>query len=74
MADSVTAAKVRLADHVLKVRELQTEKVGLLLKAADAAEEKSLDWSLSPEIRQIHAAKARAARDEARKLASELGL
>jgi hypothetical protein len=73
MADRVTVAKVYLADRVLKVRELQSEKVGLLLKAAEAAEEKSRDWSLSWELRQIHAAKAGAAREEARKLAGELG-
>lgn len=73
MAGSTTE-KIRLAEAVLKVRELTTEKMGLLLKAADSWEEKSRDWSLTTEIRQINADRARQARSEAAELAKELGL
>jgi hypothetical protein len=66
-------AKARLGNTVLKVRELQAQKMDLLLKAADAAEEKSRDWSLRAELRAIHGEKARAAREEAHKIAVELG-
>lgn len=72
MAESATAAKARLGGLVLKQRELMADKAQLLMKAADAAEEKSRDWALSVEMRGVHAAKARAARDEARKIAAEL--
>jgi hypothetical protein len=71
---STTTEKIKLADAVLKVRELQTEKLTLLLKSAESWDEKSRDWSTSTEIRQLNADRARRARSEARELAKELGL
>lgn len=70
---STTAAKAHLGGLVLKQRELMAEKIGLLAKAADAVDEKSRDWGLSTEIRDMHAAKAAAAKEEIRRLSAELG-
>ena len=67
-------AKAKLGETVLKVREAQAEKLQLLKAVADKADEKSRDWSVSTEIRSISKAKADAAREEARKIATELGL
>ena len=71
---STTDQKVKLANAVLKVRELQSEKYTLLLKSADQWDERSRDTALSLELRQIEAQRAREAREQARLLASELGL
>lgn len=74
MAGSTTAEKLKLAEAVLKVRELQSEKYTLLLKSADHWDERSRSTTLSPELRQIEAQRAREAREQARQLAAELGL
>ena len=67
------AAKVKLADTVLNLRKAQQEKMELLAKAAETWEERSRDWSLSPEIRSLNSDRARKAREECRKIAVELG-
>lgn len=74
MAGSTTAEKLKLANAVMKVRELQSEKYTLLLKSADSWESASRDASVTWEIRQLHAQRAREAREQARQLAAELGL
>jgi hypothetical protein len=74
MAGSTTDAKVKLANAVLKVRALQSEKYELLLKSADSWESASRNASTTWEVRQIHADRARQARSEAAELAKELGL
>ena len=71
---STTAEKIKLANAVLKVRELSTEKMTLLLKSAEAWESASQDTSVTWEIRQLNADRARQARSEAATLAKELGL
>jgi len=67
------AAKVRLADTVIKARAAQEEKVRALESQAAAWTEKSLDWSQSHELRQLLAERARQAREEARRITAELG-
>jgi hypothetical protein len=72
--ESTTVAEVKLADAVLEIRKLQTEKHNLLLRSAEVWAEKSRDTSLTAELRSIHADRSRRARAEARELAKELGI
>ena len=66
------AAKVRLADAVLKERRLLKAKADALLDQAAVWDERSRNWSLTKEIRDLNADRARSARDEAEKIRAEL--
>lgn len=70
---AVLLAKARAGGALLDLRKAQAEKAELLSKAAETWETRSRDWSLSKEIRDLSADRARKAREEARKLATELG-
>jgi hypothetical protein len=69
-----TADKIKLANAVLRVRELSTEKMTLLLKSADSWDQASRDTSMTWELRRLNAERARHARAQAGELAKELGL
>lgn len=73
MAKDVLVAKAGLGDAVLQLRRSQQEKMELLKAVADREETKSRNTALSWELRQLANDRAFAAREEARRLASELG-
>lgn len=66
-------AKARLGGTVLDLRKAQQEKAELLEKQAEVWEERSRDWSLVKDIRDINADRARQAREESRRITAELG-
>src|SRR5690349_18369020 len=66
-AKAVLLAKAQLGGTVLDLRKAQAEKAELLERQAVVWEERSRDWGLSKEIRDLNAERARAAREEARK-------
>jgi hypothetical protein len=70
---AVLVAKAKLGGTVLDLRKAQAEKSELLQKQAAVWEERSRDWGLSKEIRDLNADRARAAREEARRITAELG-
>ena len=72
-SQAILMAKARAGDALLDLRKAQQEKSELLAKAAENWETRSRDWSMSPEIRELNADRARKAREEIRKLAVELG-
>lgn len=72
-AKAALLAKAQLGGTVLDLRKAQAEKVELLEKQAAVWEERGRDWSLNKDIRDLYADRARAAREESRKIAQELG-
>jgi hypothetical protein len=71
-ADSGTVAKAGLTGIAI-IRKETEAKIEALTKAAETWEERSRDWSLIKDIRDLNAQRAREAREEARKLSTELG-
>jgi hypothetical protein len=72
-ADSGTVAKSGLTG-IAFIRKAQEDKIEALTKQAEIWEERSRDWSMQWDIRDLNAQRARQAREEVRKLAQELGL
>lgn len=70
-ADPGTVAKSGIGGIAL-IRKAQEERLQVLKGIADREEAKSRDWSLAWEIRQLANQRAYAAKEEARRIATEL--
>lgn len=66
------AAKAYLGEEVLKERDLKAEKVSMLKSQAEKDEARSMDTGLAWEMRELAAARAASAREEARQITAEL--
>ena len=66
------AAKAYLGDLALKERQLKEEKVRVLKDLEAREDEKSRDFSLSLELRQLAEVRSLAAKEQARQLVAEL--
>lgn len=72
-SQAILLAKAKAGGALLDLRKAQQEKAELLVKAAEVWETRSRDWSLSKEIRDLNADRARKATEESRRLMAELG-
>jgi hypothetical protein len=71
-ADPGTLAKSGITGIAL-LRKAREEKIQVLKDLADREEEKSRDWSLLWDLRQLANQRAYAAKEEIRQLTAELG-